>query len=159
MKSDIEAQQQRLERLIGAGLAEQPPLQAPSSLQARVLSELTRRAALPWWQRSLRHWPLAMKLAFFGGALIAGRLLIGGLAWSRASQAAAQLLQPGSVLASLQSLSSACVTMGELMQRVADVVLHQVPALWLYGGIGLLLTMYVTLAGIGVTVYRSLDNA
>ncbi len=158
MKPDIE-QAQRLERLISAGLANQPPLQAPSSLQARVLAELARRAALPWWQRSLSHWPMAMKLAFFGGALVAVRLLLGGPAWSGASQAATHLTAPGSLLAWLRGLSGACVMLGALTQRVADVILHQVPSLWLYGGIGVLLMMYVTLAGIGVTVYRSLDNA
>jgi hypothetical protein len=151
--------QQRLERLISVGLAAQPPLTAPPSLQARVLAELARRANLPWWQRSIGHWPLSMKLAFFVAALVAGRVLLSTSAWSDASRAAIHLTAPDSPLAWLQTLSGACVTLGALMQRVADVVLHQVPALWLYGGIGVVVTMYVTLAGIGVTVYRSLDNA
>jgi hypothetical protein len=158
MNPDIEPSS-RLERLVRTGLADQPLLQAPPSLKARVLAELARRAALPWWQRSLRHWPLGMKLAFIGAALLAGRLLLGGPAWPDASQAAAHLTTPGSPFAGLQSLSGACFMMGALMQRVADVVLHQLPATWLYGGVGVLVMMYVMLAGIGVTVYRSLDNA
>ena len=159
MTLDME-QQQRLERLIGAGLAGQPPLKAPASLQARVLAEVARRAVLPWWQRSIRHWPLMVQLAFFVTALAAGRVLLSGSAWSGASQAATRLSAPiDSPLSWLQTLGGACLTLGSLMQRASDLVVHQVPALWLYGGLGVLLAMYVTLAGIGVTVYRSLDNA
>jgi hypothetical protein len=53
-----------LERFIDQTLRELPQRQAPSTLESRVLAELARRAALPWWHRQFLDWPLAARVAF-----------------------------------------------------------------------------------------------
>jgi hypothetical protein len=146
-----DTKQQRLERLIGAGLSSQPTIKAPASLQQRVLAELARRAALPWWRKSIGHWPVSMRLAFVSTALLAGWILLSG---------AGRITAPlHGQISWLQSTAAVCAMLGSLVSHVIDVVVLQVPAIWLYGSIAALLLMYVTLAGIGVTVYRSLNNA
>ena len=41
-----------------------PDRKAPAGLEARVLAEISRRAALPWWRKSFAHWPVAVRLGF-----------------------------------------------------------------------------------------------
>jgi hypothetical protein len=49
MSPNPENNERKLERLIHETLRELPARQAPSSLENRVLAELARRTALPWW--------------------------------------------------------------------------------------------------------------
>ena len=53
-----------LQRLIDRACREQPALQAPATLAARVMQGIARRQALPWWRRSFGHWPLAVRAGF-----------------------------------------------------------------------------------------------
>src|ERR1700761_4646104 len=41
-----------------------PLRKAPLSLEARVLNELARRAAMPWWRASFSGWPVAARVGF-----------------------------------------------------------------------------------------------
>src|ERR1700735_279423 len=54
----------KLERVLHQALAGLPPRRAPSSLQARVASELARRAQLPWWRASFANWPVGARVMF-----------------------------------------------------------------------------------------------
>ena len=152
--------QARLERLIAAGLAEQPKIKAPVTLQSRVLAELSRRAALPWWHRSFRQWPMTMRIAFLLTAVGVVRVALSVTAWSDASHAAKQIAAPVTGgLSWLQSAAALYSTFGSLTHDLGETVLHRIPGLWLYAGMGALVAMYAVLAGIGVTVYRTLDGA
>jgi hypothetical protein len=46
-----------LERLIHGKLKQLPPPRAPRTLMPRVLAEVRRRAAQPWYQRAWFTWP------------------------------------------------------------------------------------------------------
>ena len=53
-----------LERAVDQALKGLPLRRAPSTLESRVINELQRRAALPWWRVSFAHWPAAPRVAF-----------------------------------------------------------------------------------------------
>jgi hypothetical protein len=151
--------QARLEQLIAAGLRQQPTLKAPVTLQSRVMAEIARRAALPWWQRSFGHWPMSMKVIFVLTALVAVRLMLYVTAWSDAGQAATQIAAPVSGgLSFLQTMGSLWLSVVTLLNDLGGSLLHRIPGFWLYLGIGAAIAMYVMLAGIGVAVYRTLGG-
>ena len=55
----------KLESQIDVALKDLPPVKAPATLVARVLSVLAARAQRPWWQHVWWDWPLAAKAAYF----------------------------------------------------------------------------------------------
>ena len=132
-----------LERLLERTLHELPLRRAPPTLESRVLCELQRRAALPWWRRSFAHWPLParavfvvicgalIRLAFLGGAAaVAGAL---SLSWAR---------EIGVLMASGGNL--------------ATLLARTLPVTWLYDGIAACAVLYAVLFGLGAAVYRTL---
>src|SRR5437773_8945657 len=71
---------ERLERVVDRTLRELPPRRAPISLEQRVLAEIARRVALPWWHKSFAHWPVPVRAVFM--VVLAGVIklvLIGGV--------------------------------------------------------------------------------
>jgi hypothetical protein len=124
-----------------------------------VIAEIARRASLPWWQRSFRHWPVAMQTVFVLTALVAVGLMLHVTAWSDASHAATQIAAPVSGgLSLLQTIGSLWLSVVTLFNDVGSTLLHRIPGFWLSLGIGALVAMYAMLAGIGVAVYRTLDG-
>jgi hypothetical protein len=133
----------RQESLFDRTLRELPPRRAPSTLESRVLRELERRAALPWWRRSFSHWPVParavflaiclalIRLAFVGGAMAAAG--VGSLTWAR--RFAVLMVSAGNLAASLA--------------RIA-------PPAWFYDGIAVCAVLYALLFGLGAAVYRTL---
>ena len=132
-----------LEGLLERTLHELPLRRAPPTLESRVLCELQRRAALPWWRRSFAHWPLParavfvvicgalIRLAFLGGAAaVAGAL---SLSWAR---------EIGVLMASGGNL--------------ATLLARTLPVTWLYDGIAACAVLYAVLFGLGAAVYRTL---
>lgn len=132
-----------LQQLLDRTLRELPLRRAPPTLEARVIGELERRAALPWWRRSFAHWPLLaraaflvlcgalIRLAFLGGAAaVAG---VDSLVWAR---------QAGILVMSLGNLAAA-------IARIS-------PPHWLYQGAAVCGALYAVLFGLGAVVYRLL---
>jgi hypothetical protein len=132
-----------LQGLLERTLHELPLRRAPPTLESRVLCELQRRAALPWWRRSFAHWPLParavfvvicgalIRLAFLGGAAaVAGAL---SLSWAR---------EIGVLMASGGNL--------------ATLLARTLPVTWLYEGIAACAVLYAVLFGLGAAVYRTL---
>ena len=134
---------EELERLVDRALRELPQRRAPLTLESRVMSELERRAALPWWRRSFGYWPLParavflvicgalIRLAFLGGATaVAG---VQSLSWTR---------ELGAMTASAANLAASLA--------------HTVPPTWAYEGIAVCAALYAVLFGLGAAVYRTL---
>jgi hypothetical protein len=140
-----------LRRLMDRGLRDLPQLHAPATLEARVLAELERRAALPWWRRSFTYWPQAARAAFL---VICGALaklaLIGGAT---------------AVAAFLYLRESAALTppwarhVGALVTSAANLsalVARSVPENWIREGLAVWVVLYVVLFGLGAAMYRTL---
>lgn len=132
-----------LERLFDRSLHELPLRRAPPTLESSVLRELERRAALPWWRRSFKHWPLPPRVAFIviccaliRAAFLGGALVISGLrslTWTR---------HAGALMASAGN--------------VAALLARSAPPVWIYEGIAVCAVLYAILFGLGAVLYRTL---
>jgi hypothetical protein len=143
--------EQKLERALTQAIEGLPLRRAPSTLELRVVDELERRAALPWWRVSFTHWPAAPRVAFVAVciALVAATILGGVFAFAgdRSFDQAAAL-----VLSWVQPFLAVMSSAG----GVATLLVRVIPPLWLYGGLALGIVLYVALFGLGAAAYRTL---
>ena len=143
----------KLEQLVDRTLREQPSRRAPSSLERRVFAELARRAELPWWRKSFSYWPLSVRAAFIATAIGVAKLGVDAAVWTasglRTSSVAGTLV---SEVSWVQSASSKLLSIGTLL-------IDSIPALWLYGGVLLVLGLYGSLFALGAVAYRTLYAA
>jgi hypothetical protein len=135
-----------LERLIDRTLRALPPRQAPRTLESRVLAELERRAALPWWRKQFAYWPRTARLAFmlasFGAAV--------AVTWLLANTKALHLTT--SPPAWIRSLSHATSSMSHVFSSVVGLI----PPAWLYSALALCALLYGSLLGLGAVGYHIL---
>jgi hypothetical protein len=140
-----------LERRVGRALHDLPLRRAPATLESRVLAELERRAALPWWRRSFAHWPLPARAAF----LLTCTALI-GIVFAGGSAALDGLHSLGNSGAlSLSWARAAAVLMASAGNLIA-LLTRAVPAALLYAGLAVGAALYAVLFGLGAAVYRTL---
>ena len=143
--------EQKLEQALTQALGGLPLRRAPGTLEARVVGELQRRAALPWWRVSFANWPVGARIAFvlICAALVAATILggasayLGGNSWNEAFALVLSWIHP--FLAVMSSVGG-----------LAALLLRVIPPLWLYGGLGLGILLYVMLFGLGAAAYRTL---
>jgi hypothetical protein len=133
-----------------------PDRKAPSGLEARILAELSRRSALPWWRKSFAHWPSAVRLSFLALCVLAAVLLASGLVMLGKSNGAHALSGGFSNAYSWYLLARDIAVSAR--DRVASLA-ASVPSLWLYGGIAALAVGYATLAAFGAATYRVLRTS
>jgi hypothetical protein len=142
--------QQRLEQELDRTLRELPLRRAPPTLESRVLRELQRRAALPWWRHSFAHWPTAARAAFvvLGAGLV--KLAFLGGAWTAAG---------------VGSLHDSAAAMPWAHQAVAVVgaaggfaisLVRAIPPEWIHDGLAVSAVLYAALFGLGIAAYRVL---
>lgn len=144
---------EKLERAIHQTLRQMPPRRAPSSLEQRVLAEIERRAALPWWRKSFAYWPLPARGAFIVLSAAVVKLAIMALVWAMAGFDTAQYREAFSTqFAWMQS----GLMLWQTLTSSFEAVLRAIPPLWLYGGLAFVATMYVALFGLGAAAYRTL---
>ncbi|HTD74071.1 MAG TPA: hypothetical protein VK652_11135 [Steroidobacteraceae bacterium] len=142
---------QKLEQTLKQAFSGLPSRRAPGTLEARVVSELQRRAALPWWRVSFANWPVSARVAFvlICAALVAATILggasayLGGRPWNEAFALVLSWVHP--FLAVMSSAGG-----------LAAMLVRVIPPLWLYGGLGLGILLYVMLFGLGAAAYRTL---
>lgn len=144
---------EKLERLIHQTLRDLPARRAPRSLEMRVLAELERRAALPWWRKSYAHWPLAARAAFVVlGAGVAAAFVFGALS----AQAGFDATALTAVFAREFAWVGAGLGLARGVGDFAGIVFRSIPPLWLYGGLAFVGAMYAALFGLGAAAYRTL---
>jgi hypothetical protein len=138
-----ESDELELERLVSGALRQLPARSAPPSLERRVLAELARHAARPWWRRSFAHWPRVALTGFVSlcGGLIAVTFLGG--------------TSVGAGLGSAPVLRQAWTLAAAASQTLAALV-RSVPSIWLYEGLAAATVLYALLFALGVTAYRTL---
>jgi hypothetical protein len=136
-----------IERLIDRALRQQPLRPAPRSLQARVLQEIARRKALPWWRQNFTYWPLAARITFCIASLGIVKAGLEVAMWlARSFEADVLAEQLPAQVAWIPSIFSA-----------AGFVLRGLPSLWLYGTLGILALMYVVLFAVSAAAYRTVQ--
>jgi hypothetical protein len=143
----------KLEKAIHETLRSLPNRKAPPALEARVLAELARRAALPWWHRSWVNWPPAVRWFFlFFSAGVCASMIVGCVALLHRTPLGVMgrvLARPSGILAALTTAIHA--TLG-----VAGELLNLVPRVWLYGGVATITLLYATVFLAGAAAYRTL---
>ena len=137
---------EKLERLIEGVCSSLPQRRAPAELERRVLQELARRAALPWWRMGFAQWPAAAR----GGLLVvclslAALSLTSGLAQRFDLQA----LQTWGFVRPFVGLLA-------VIGNSATLVASLIPPLWIYVTLSVGTGLYLLLFGIGAVAYRTL---
>jgi len=142
-----------LEKFIHRELRGLPVRHAPSTLETRVLAALEHRATIAWYHKSWAHWPAAVRALFLavttgvaGSAIAAFYLLMQGvhpgLIWQEFSRRF-------EVLSRLYGAAVWTV-------NFAGQMFSNIPPLWLYGGLAVIASLYVTFFGLGAATYRVL---
>jgi hypothetical protein len=149
MSNDLTEADRRLEAAIDAALCGLPLRPAPPSLELHVLEELSRRAALPWWQRSFAGWPGFARVGFvLMCVVLLGLAFLGGV-WAMqnlGSPALGALSMPWA-----RHLVALLGVAGELAS-----LMRVVPPEWVYEGLAASVVLYAALFGLGITAYRTL---
>ena len=143
----------RLEKLVHVALRQLPPLPAPATLESRVLRELARREALPWWRQGFARWPLPARLLFVPLSAGCMKLAFLGIA---AFGSVLNAAQQTTVVSSMQNRWQALSGVAQSLQSLGALVVRDVPQLWVYAAMGLALFLYAALFGIGAVAFRSL---
>jgi hypothetical protein len=146
--TDPRQHEEALDRLLRQALRTLPERAAPLTLQSRVLRELQRRAALPWWRRGFAHWPLSVRCAFIlVCCALVGMTLLDG-AWKIAGIRA--LNDVGAMPFSwVYPVVAAAAEIPTLLTRA-------IPPTWLYAGLWIGLLLYVSLFGLAAAAYHML---
>ncbi len=145
--------QDNLERIVHQALRELPGRTAPRTLESRVLAELQRRAALPWWRKSFANWPVAARALFIvvSAGLVKLALVLG--VWVMAGFDHAQFT---AAFATPVAWMETGLSLARVVSEFFQVVERNIPPLWLYGGLAFLGMMYAALFGLGAAAYRTL---
>ena len=133
---------EKLERLVGQALREQPLRRAPASLEGRVLREIAARARRPWWRRGIASWPAAVRYPVIAGCAVSVPLVWIGSVWL-ASRLIAVLTHPGIAgpLATLRETGRTIASLGTFTAHIVD----NIPREWLVGGLIATATLYAAL--------------
>ncbi|MES2691839.1 MAG: hypothetical protein V4773_00110 [Verrucomicrobiota bacterium] len=146
--------EEKLERLVHQTLRDLPARRAPRGLEQRVLAELERRAALPWWQKSFTHWPLAARAAFLVlGFLGVGKLMLLGSEWAMPGL---DLTSYRVALAQQFAWVDSIVAVVHAIRGFFEILGRNIPPLWLYGGLAFFAAMYAAIFGLGAAAYKAL---
>ena len=144
-----------LENIIDRAFRDFPERPAPRTLEMRVLAEIERRAALPWWRQSYAHWPVAARGAFLALCALAAAALIAGLLFlvrqPEATLITGAITRRVSGLLVLRSLAEAA-------SQTINGVIRAIPSWWLFGGLALIGACYATVIGVGAAAYRALSR-
>ncbi len=145
--------QQKLEHLVTSALRDLPSRRAPRDLESRVLAEISRRAALPWWRKSFAHWPLAARGLFISFSTAIIFLLVSASGWISAGSATNQLRTAFATELHWLRVARALFESGS---RSAEAILGSISPLWLYGAAATVVALYIALFGLGAAAYRTL---
>ncbi len=140
-----------LENRIARLLRGLPERRAPRSLEQRVLSEVARREARPWWRKSWSHWPLLVRAGFVlasGGA--AGMTVAFAIFGVQGLSAFVPRLRE--TVAPLQSFGAVISAVGTAL---ADAV-SAIPGYLLWLSLGGVVTAYALLVAVCTLIYRLL---
>lgn len=154
MSNESEARRERLERAMAQVLAGQPPRRAPATLAGRVMGEIARRAALPWWRRGFAYWPLGARVAL---VLALGLLLWLVLAATGGATSGVDGALRSDVTGTLAGWSTALHALGSVAGEIGGLVVRIVPSAWAYGIAAAVAALYVSFFGLGAATWKVLQ--
>jgi hypothetical protein len=141
--------EKNLERFVHQALRELPTHRAPRSLESRVLAELSRRAALPWWRQDFAHWPVAARGAFLVSSAALAAVLVWVLGGLNVSPATETISANFAWIDTLRAITGG-------VGNLASIVFRSISPIWLYGAAIAVVGLYATLFGLGTAAYRTL---
>ncbi len=143
----------KLERLVREATAGLPARRAPRSLEQRVLMELERRAARPWWRKSFLHWPMPARVGFLVSSVVVAQMLFMLGMWGTAGFEMAHLRD---VFMQQFGWMERGLTVFHAVRGFADILARNIPAAWFYGALAFFAMLYLTLFGLGAAAYKAL---
>jgi hypothetical protein len=132
---------EKLERLVGQVLRDQPLRRAPASLETRVLSELAARARLPWWRRGVACWPAAVRVPVITVCAVCVPVVWILSLWLAARLASATRSRIAGPLATIRGAGHTLASLG----TVTNHIVQSIPRDWLLGGMIATATLYAVL--------------
>jgi hypothetical protein len=138
---------QKLESLIGKTLREQPLRRAPEALEANVLAAIEQRLSRAWWQSGFARWPVGARVGFALLSIALIRFAISLGTWV------------GNGFQSLSSSVSSATDWIHPLMHGTSTLIERIPAIWLYGGLLVIVSAYIMIFGIGMAAYRTLYDA
>ncbi len=145
-----------LESIIHRTLRALPDRPAPRSLESRVLAEIARRAALPWWRKSFAHWPLGARAVFLVALAGVVKLVLLGAVWAMAGFDVAQFRE---AFATQFTWMEAGLTVVRAIADSCEIIGRSIPPLWLYGAVAVVAGTYAALFGLGAAAYKALRSS
>ena len=136
-------------------LRDLPPRPAPRSLEERVLAEIARRQALPWWRKSFAHWPGSARILFVVVSLGVTGLVLLLSGWGTAGIEALPLR---SAFAQEFAWFENARAVFQALQGFFEIIVRNIPPIWFYGALGFLAAMYAAFFGLGAAAYRALQT-
>jgi hypothetical protein len=146
--------QYKLEASIHRVLRALPDRKAPFSLEGRVLAELSRRAALPWYRKSFAHWPSSVRGCFFVLAVAAAALVVAGLFVLGRTTGAGEITSGIATSRAWLVIARDVVVAAGFKVRA---FLAEFPPLVLYGAAAALGLCYAAVAAAGAATFRALS--
>ncbi|HEY1847792.1 MAG TPA: hypothetical protein VGG37_01240 [Opitutaceae bacterium] len=149
-------QDDKLEAVVHRILRSVPERKAPAGLERRVMAEIARRAALPWWRKSFAHWPGIVRALF---------LALGGVAAVAVVFALYLLAHTTGAGRISQGLSGlyAWVLVGRDVTAAASMRLRafaaSLPPVLLYGGAATIAICYASVGVLAAAAFRALRPA
>jgi hypothetical protein len=130
-----------------------PLRRAPAQLEARVLGEIERRAALPWWHLGFTGWPAAAQASLVVCSAYLAWLSVNGALWVIARASSARMAYDASPsLSTVRAAAQLVLFIGHLFVSV----LHSIPAEWLYLTAAFAALLYLGVFSIAAVAYRVL---
>jgi hypothetical protein len=143
---------EKLERLVGQVLRDQPLRRAPASLEARVLGQLAARARLPWWRRGVASWPAAVRVPVIAACAVCVPLVWVLSVWLAARLISATRSSIAGPLATFRDFGNTLESVGAAIQHIVQ----SIPREWLVGGIIATATIYAVLFALVAVGYSLL---
>lgn len=144
---------EKLAQVVHRTLRELPPRRAPHSLEQRVLAEIGRRASRPWWQKNFKYWPATARAVFIVLCAVIVRLAFMGSAWGMTGFDPAQFKE---IFAEPVRVMDNGLLVIHAVTGFFNIMLRNIPAPWLYGGLVFFASMYAALFGLGAAAFRAL---
>jgi hypothetical protein len=138
------------EQVVNLVLRNLPLRRAPDTLAPRVLREMGRRAAHPFWKRGFSQWPPSARIAFAALCIVlVGLTLLDG-SWAIVMRTVNDI--GVSSMSRVQPMIAAIASARDLAQIFARMI----PTAWLSIGIAAAGALYAALFGLGAVAYRVL---